>query len=53
MFDLLGPKTEADLAPASKNDKKIKAPKTDAKAKSEIKIVEEKPGSLVHPSFIA
>lgn len=31
MFDLLGPKSEADLAPAVKNEKKAKAPKAEAK----------------------
>ena len=41
VLDLLGPKTEADLAPPPKKEKKTKEPKSDKKEDSKKKVAKE------------
>ena len=47
VLDLLGPKTEADLAPPPKKEKKTKEPKSDKKEDSKKKVAKEDAGMIL------
>ena len=47
VLDLLGPKTEADLAPPPKKEKKTKEPKSDKKEDSLKKVAKEDAGMIL------
>ena len=47
VLDLLGPKTEADLAPPPKKEKKAKEPKSDKKEDSKKKVAKEDAGMIL------
>ena len=47
VLDLLGPKTEADLAPPPKKEKKTKEPKSEKKEDSKKKVAKEDAGMIL------
>ena len=47
VLDLLGPKTEADLAPPPKKEKKAKEPKSDKTEDSNKKVAKEDAGMIL------